>query len=233
MADADFYPSVAGDPDSYPEVESAHIIPKMWLNRFATESEMIQSVLVKHGESVSRPTKDAGVRKRQYSRTRPSGDRIDDIEWALAQLEGPSAAELRDIEENWPLSFPRKGTLAQLFAFQLVRSPRWIAWDLETVGGLLTEWKASGKFLPRSDQNATEEEIFKANSDHYLSKTQALIRMQTLGYKLSNVLGSMNWTLLKCPKPWLALSDHPVVVWPMKTSSRRPQSNEVGSAALM
>jgi hypothetical protein len=57
--------------------------------------------------------------------------------------------------------------------------------------------------------------------------------MQTLGYKLSNVLGAMNWTLLKCPKPWLALSDHPVVVWPMSTSSRRPQSNEVGSAALM
>src|SRR5690349_14805981 len=118
-----FNPRPANQPEQYQEVEDAHIIPKHWLRRFAAKG-MIQTVRPKRRESKKRGVSGVGTRPRFYSRTRPDGTRIDDIEWSLGQLEDPAAAALRQIEEDWPLEdVYEKATLAQLFGFQIMRGP--------------------------------------------------------------------------------------------------------------
>lgn len=58
-------------------------------------------------------------------RRRPDGTEIDDIEWTLSQIESNAAPLLQSFEETWPFSGDDKLMLAALFAFQLLRGPRW------------------------------------------------------------------------------------------------------------
>lgn len=46
-----------------------------------------------------------------------------------------------------------------------------------------------------------------------------LMTMTTVSAKVSIVLGSMRWQLLRFDEPLLAYSDQPVVVWPMSVES--------------
>jgi Protein of unknown function (DUF4238) len=46
--------------------------------------------------------------------------------------------------------------------------------------------------------------------------------MLALSRRGAQIMGSMHWTLLEFARPWLATSDHPVVLWPLSLSSRQP-----------
>lgn len=228
----DFDPPVPKEPEKFPEVEDGHVIPRHWLRRFANNSDEIQVVLVHGGKTFKTSTRRAGTRRRPYSRTRPRGTRIDDIEWSLSTLEGPAAAPLREIENNWPLDLPQKATLAQLFGVQLVRGPRWMAWHEAFYRKQIEAHSARGGFVPRSGEDKTEQEIYEINKAALLSDTERLLRMNLLSAKVAAVFGSMTWTLLHLPTPGLALSDHPVSVWPIRDASRPPQPSEAGEIGL-
>jgi len=111
----------------YPKVDRSHIVPRNYLDNFAIDGTIAMRMA---GWPASKPvsTRGAAVRKSFYSRTRPDGSRIDDVEWSLALLEGVTAPLLRNIGTAWPLDRDTKTKLAELFAYQLIRGPQWKDW---------------------------------------------------------------------------------------------------------
>lgn len=210
-------------------VDHSHIVPAGYLRQFALDDEQIRIVLTKTGEEIPARTtvKNAGVRGGgQYKRERPDGSRSDDVEThTLHLIENDATPILRRLRDRWPLSGEDKVTLAKFIGVQLVRGPRWFAWHDEFTVENIEEYRAEGAFEPQPHHgDASEEEIFRANLDHFRGSTQTLMKMLYLGAKVGCAMGSMCWTLVEFARPVLATADHPVVVWPMSDGGRRAQS---------
>jgi hypothetical protein len=230
-SELDFDPPVPRPPDRYTVVKKAHIVPKIYLNAFANEQEQIQVVLVNGGRTFRNATRNVGIRKEFYGRTRPDGSRIFDAEWSLSVLEGATAGLLSDLGDKWPLELAEKATLAQFFALQLVRGPRHAAWraeELRRTGRQVKRAAASGIWQGRPP---TREQI-TATTTHLLSDSQRLLDMELLATKVSSVLGSMTWALVEFDRPLLSLGDHPVSIWPIGRDSRRPRPTPLQSVGL-
>ena len=56
--------------------------------------------------------------------------------------------------------------------------------------------------------------------------------MLSLGPKVASVLGSMHWALVEFRTPVLAMSDHPVVLWPAERRSRGPEPSWLDAGLL-
>lgn len=132
----------------YPNVKNAHIVPRTYLANWAVEGK-IGVWLVPEGRRLAdQPIENVGTRRRFYARERPSsGMRINDIEWSLGQGEAAATPLLRSFHERWPLPPAEKGQLAELFAYQLLRGPRWKA-EYE---------KRTRQFIAEYDQSAGVE----------------------------------------------------------------------------
>ena len=201
---------------NYPKVDRSHVVPRNYLENFAISGKL---ALRMAGWSASKPTstRNAAVRKAFYSRTRPDGSRIDDVEWSLAQLEAVTASILRDIDDAWPLDLDAKRKLAELFAHQLIRGQQWKAWHEGFTRRFIAEYE-------RGEQHSPEDRIrIQAMGQHLLTDTSRLSRMLSLGTKVTAVMASMHWTLVEFGRPWVATSDHPVVIWPLAEGARAPQ----------
>jgi Protein of unknown function (DUF4238) len=216
----------------YSEVKRAHIVPRCYLLNFAVEKSLMLNV---DGKAIPKPTSidDAAVRRTFYRRYRPDGSPIDDVEWSLSQLEDVIGPMLPEVREAWPYETAEKGKLAEFFAFQLVRGPRWKKWREEEARKTIEEQRRNpepvlhnGLWLPVTHKTINELE------ERLLSETEWLIRMMSLANKLVDIFGSMRWCLVKFDQPLLAISDHPIVGWHMKADSRRPEPNSAGVGAL-
>jgi Protein of unknown function (DUF4238) len=172
--------------------------------------------------------RDAGVRTAFYRREHPDGTPIDDIEWSLSELERKTLPVLPCVADSWPLAQDDKSKLAFLFGYQLVRGPRWRAWFDERTRTFVEESVRDQPKVPGGGLE-TEDEIDQFEQQ-LRGSTRRTIRMVSLGTKVSGVLGSMHWTLLKFASPVLATCDHPVVSWPLDRFSQRPRqtSYDVG-----
>jgi len=217
----------------YSEVKRAHIVPRCYLLNFAVDEAVTLHV---DGKVVPGPTSidDAAVRRTFYRRYRPDGTPIDDVEWSLSRVEDEVGPMLPLIRESWPYTrIEDKGKLAEFFAFQLVRGPRWKQWREAETRRHIAEQRHNpepvlhnGLWLPVTQKNLNEVE------DHLLSETQWLTRMMSIANKLIDIFGSMRWHLIEFGEPLLAISDQPVVGWPLKESFRRPEPNQAGVGAL-
>lgn len=209
-------------------VDHSHIIPAGYLRQFALHDGQVRIVLARTGRDIPARTtvKNAGVRGGgHYKRERPDGSRSDDVETvSLQAIENDAIPMLRELRQRWPLSGEEKLVLAQFVGMQLVRGPRWFAWHDEFTVENIGEYRASGAFQPRADEDATEEEIYQTNLGFFRGSTQTLMSMLRLGAKVGCAVGSMCWTLVEFPRPVLATSDHPIVVWPMDDGGRQPQA---------
>jgi hypothetical protein len=234
MDELDFDPPASTPPSDYTEVEYAHVVPRFWLNEFADAQERIQRVFIEQGKEVLGTTRRAGTRKRFYSRERPQdGSRIDDVEWSLSELERPASRVLREVEGRWPLDLADKATLAQLFALQVVRGPRWRRERTLMTEQQVEQFRADGGFRPKPGQAASEEDIYQRNLDALTSASHLLPEMIVLGSKISMALASMHWTLIEFVRPYLAMSEHPVSIWPMSDQSRKPQPSHLRQFGLL
>jgi hypothetical protein len=216
----------------YTEVKNAHIVPRCYLKNFAVDEAVMLTV---DDEPAVGPISidNAAVRKRFYRRFRPDGTPIDDIEWSLSQLEGALAPVLGNLRGNWPpASAEEKGALAEFFAYQFVRGPRWKAWREGMARESIDEFRRNPKpvlhngiWIPQTQKQINEEE------DRLLGETEWLTRMMVIANRLITVFGSMRWHLIEFDKPLLAISDHPVVAWPIDADYRRPEATPAGLGA--
>jgi uncharacterized protein DUF4238 len=199
----------------YPSVYRAHIVPAGYLRAFASQNKIAVRKLGAATSSV-KPVEKAGTRPRFYRRTRPSGDKIDDVEWSLSHIEDKAPPILRAIDELWPLDRDAKSVLAELFGYQVVRGPRWADWHNRFVGRLLQElFPDGGDSLHQAER-------------HLLSDTYRMTKMLDLGLRLTSLFGSMHWFLLQFATPLVVTSDHPVVVWPLDVRGRPPRPTNDG-----
>jgi Protein of unknown function (DUF4238) len=198
---------------AYPSVNKGHIVPRVYLRNFA-RGEQIEVHIVDKGSSHVVNIQKAGTRQRPYRRTRPrSGEEIDDVEWSLQHIERAAGPILGDVDQRWPLTFDDKRTLAEFFAVQMVRGPGFFAYRanlIDSTRGLVEQYFANIAVPER----VIEHQTAKHRADS-LSDTQRLVSMLGLSRPLTIYLGSMHWTLLRFKDPVIALSDQPVVIWPL------------------
>lgn len=208
-------------------------MPKCLLKNFSTGNRVEVCV---DGEFVPNPVPidDVAVRRTFYRRSRPDGSSIDDGEWSLNQIESAAAPLIATLSEKWDeFDIESKGTLAEFFAIQSVRGPRWKAWWMYQTRSAADRWRRNpepmlrnGLWLPMTHSAINEFE------DHSLENTAWLTRMMGISKKITGIFCSMRWTLLEFETPCLALSDHPVVEWPLDAEYRRPEPNLAGTGAL-
>lgn len=209
----------------YPNVKNAHIVPRTYLANWAVDGR-IGVWLVPEGRRLAdQPIANVGTRRRFYTRERPSsGVRINDIEWSLGQGEAAATPLLRSFRERWPLSPEDKAQLAELFAYQLLRGPRWKA-EYE---------KRTREFIKEFDQNAGRDRapVSAAENAALLSDSYRFTEMLSSALTATSVLASMHWTLVEFATSLIATSDHPVTLWP-GAQSHAPQVFEISEAGVL
>jgi hypothetical protein len=155
-----------------------------------------------------------GTRRYAYQRIRPDGEAIDDTEWSLAHIESAVQPVLAEIVGRWPLTLEDKATLAEFIAVQLVRGPRWWADRRRLVHEVEADALANGLTGPDGIPRRVSRDEIEGSIERLLDNTMRDTDMFRLSRRLSTVTCSMSWTLLTFDRDVLALSDHPVVVWP-------------------
>ena len=204
----------------YSKVDQGHILPRVYQRSFA-KGEQIEVHIVETGGSHVTNIAKAGTRRKAYRRTRPGGTEMDDVEWSLHHIEGPVAPILSAVDQRWPLSFEDKRTLAEFFAVQMVRGPHFFAHRAELVERTTreqVEQQFAGTAVP---ERVIEHQVEKAVAT-FLSDTQRLVSMLRISRLVTVYLGSMHWTLLRFKDPVIALSDQPVVIWPLERGAAEP-----------
>jgi hypothetical protein len=205
---------------SYPTVKQGHIVPRVYQANFAIGEQVSMHV---DGRCVLTNIRNAGTRGPYYRRTRPDGSTIDDIETSLSFIEEAVRPVFDAVLGGAPLTVERKGTLAQFFGIQIVRGPAFFEQRTELVDRMLGDLTAA-QIKPRAlartggDVEAIRQQVRGA----YLAKTHQFITMINTSFKIASVIGSMRWQLLRFPRPLLAYSDHPVVLWPFDVPASTP-----------
>jgi hypothetical protein len=196
-------------------------VPQVYLRNFAVGNQ-ITVHLLPGGQEKTVSVRDAATMRSFYRRIRPDGSEIHDMEWSLSKIESVVGPLLRGIPGNWPPTDGAKHKLAEFFAFQAVRGPRWKAWHGDFVDKEVAKLREdpvhvmpSGIAIPLSEGQINDF------ATHIGSDTQWLMQMMKSANKLITVFGSMTWDLIQFDEPLLCLSDHPVVEWPIGVEQRR------------
>jgi len=190
----------------YPKVENGHIVPAGYLRGFADgQMTMRHVVAVRHPRQ--RREKEAsvrkvGTRKRPYSRTRPDGSRLDDVEWAISQLEN-RVEVVRGASARFPFCEDDRTTVAHFAGAQQVRGPKWA----QVYERLVNEARADGERAGMSKADAQHDARIMR------SDTSRLVAMQRWLYGFSALFFAMRWTLVEFARPVLIACDHPIVLW--------------------
>jgi Protein of unknown function (DUF4238) len=150
----------------YPNVKNAHIVPRTYLEGWAVEGK-IGVIQVRENKRLVMAIENVGTRRRFYRRKRPDGSEIDDIEWTLSVIESNAGPLLQSFDEAWPFSGEDKRKLAVLFAFQLLRDPRWMAEYIERMRGFVDQYA-------RENPSALTEEELEQQYAHLVSDTYRL-----------------------------------------------------------
>jgi Protein of unknown function (DUF4238) len=174
--------------DSYPKVKSAHIVPRMYQRRWAIDDQV--SVHVDGSTScLDMSTRKARTRSRYYQRTRPNGEKIDDVEACLAYVEDKAGEPLGDLIDGQPITAERKGGVAQLLGLQMLRGPAFFEQREELLVPLLEQLRPAD-FKPRAVAAASGDvaEVRRKVMSAYLDPTQRFMTMLTSSVKLATVL---------------------------------------------
>jgi hypothetical protein len=206
------------EPKKYPEVEWAHIVPAGYLRNFGSGS-MIVKHEVKSGRARERPVKKVGTRRRAYSRTRPTGERIDDVEWSLRQLEN-KVQVVRFAAQRFPFSELDRSIIAQFAGSQHVRVPKWRRQHEALVDQLKQEMKTQGldRFSPVANEILKGRLVKEAEAQG--TDSTRLRDMQKWLTAESAFFYAMHWTLIRFHRPTLITCDHPVILWPGTIGAR-------------
>jgi len=127
-------------------------------------------VQVREGKHLEMAVENVATRRHFYRRTRPAdGSEIDDIEWTLGQIESNATPLLQSFEEGWPYSGDDKLKLAVLFAFQLLRTPRWQDEYTERTRQLADQYRRENPSA-LTDEELEEQLAYLVSDTHRLGK---------------------------------------------------------------
>lgn len=214
----------------YAQVENSHIVPAGYLRGFAN-GNLIMRHKVATNRAYERSVRKVGTRKRAYVRHRPKdGSRIDDVEWALSQLEN-HVESVREADQRFPFSREDRSVIAEFAASQQVRSPKWAEQNKEDHEALMAEIDANGLLPSNPIINEIIKPGLKRNAARLGTDTALLGTMQRWIYVTKTVFYAMHWTLIRFARPVLITSDHPVVLWPA-TEEPRPPTDSTGVGLL-
>jgi hypothetical protein len=207
---------------TFSPVKKGHIVPQVYQRNFAVNDQVAVHVDGRR-DCVLMNVRDAATRPRFYRRTRPDGTEIDDIEASLSRIEDAVGPVFGELERGLPLDFDRKNVLAQFIGVQVARSPAFFEQNTaiidEVVGGLDgPDFKSAALVRFGGDVDAAR----RALRETFLNKTEQLIKMVTLSYRMASAIGHMRWQLVRFSDPLLAYSDHPVVMWPLDVAAMPP-----------
>jgi hypothetical protein len=204
---------------SYANVKQGHIVPKTYQLNFAVDEHVAVHVPGRH-DCVRLHVQNAGTRSRFYRRTRPDGTPIDDVEASLDVLEGVAGPVLKEVAGGAPLSVERKGVLTQFLGMQMLRGPAFFTKQrLDTerfIGQSLTKEHLKPALVAQTggDMELARQKVIEM----FQHATQTTLSMLTLSLKVSAVVGSMRWQLLRFAEPVVAYSDQSVVLWPLSVT---------------
>jgi hypothetical protein len=215
---------------NYPNVKQAHIVPRTYLEDFASDRKIGVHQVVE-GTDFLLPIANVGIRRRAYRRQRPDGTFIDDIEWMLGQGEGVATPVLREFANRWPRDTREKRILAELFAHQLLRGTRWKDEYADANPDILDSYRQEGTITIGDREYAVTEEALARVAQVVSTDSYRLLHMVAVAPTLTSILVSMHWTLVEFAAPVIATSDHPVVLWP-GAEARRPQPSRLRSGVL-
>jgi hypothetical protein len=218
----------------YPQVNNAHIVPRMYQRAFEVDGKVAV-----HAEGaadcVLMSTKTAGTRPTYYRRTRPDGEAIDDVEASLSVIEDKATKPLRELIAGEPVTGERKGILAQFIAVQMLRGPAFFEQREQLLVPIIEELEAD-HFTPEGlaaaggDVEVARQRVI----DKYLKPTGRLLSMLTRSLKLASVRGDMRWSVARFDQPALAYSDHPVTMWPMDLeATQAPGAQQFGPLSAL
>jgi hypothetical protein len=210
----------------YPKVQRNHIVPRGYLRGFEHDGR-VQMHRVDSDFTAPISVREAAVHKNIYTRTRPDGTVIYDIEWSLSQAEDGALPLVRQLASRqlWPLDAEIKAKVGGFFALQLLRVPRWMDWYTQRIATTHEEIRArgitsrGGIVLPSSFVNRAGEEVQQTLQ----TDTARLLRMLHMVRKLGSIFASMHWTLIHFDEHFIATSDHPVVPWGHDILFGRPE----------
>jgi len=169
------------------------------------------------------------VRKNFYRRERPaSGEPTYDIEWSLAQGETAALPLIRELPARWPVDLEDKSKIAQFFALQYLRGAAFRQWHEDHIAAILDDIRANPEDALKPHPGRTATEVIEEVEATLTSETYRLTKMLKLVRSVGIVFASMHWTLVVFNRGRLVTSDHPVISWPISSSSsRRPAANDL------
>ncbi len=208
--------------ESFPAVKSSHIVPRMYQQAWAVDDQVAVHV-DRRANCVNMSTRNAGTRSRYYRRTRPNGEKADDIEASLSYAEDKAAQPLKDLIAGSPITFEIKGGVAQLLALQMLRGPAFFAERVELLAPLIGQFDETS-FKPHALAAADGDidELRQRLTDASLGSTASLMSMLSRSIKMATLLSHMRWQIMRFDSSVLVYSDHPVVVWPMAVQRTVP-----------
>jgi hypothetical protein len=209
----------------YPNVKNAHIVPRTYLANWAVDGKIAVWLLPDGRRLADQPVENVGTRRRFYERQRPDGTKIPDVEWSLGEGERAAAPLLRSFDTQWPLSIGEKTQLAELFAYQLLRGPRWKAEYEERTRHWVEKYD-------REEQPTIPPAELEAQTETLLSDSYRLTMMFSSALTAASVFASMHWMMLDFVRPQLATCDEPVVLWP-GAASRAPSAVRISEAGIL
>ncbi len=216
------HPRLVLDRTSYPDVKSAHIVPRMYQRAFAVDA-MVAVHVDGDSKCVVMPIRNAGTRSRYYRRWRPDGQPIDDIEASLACVEDKASVPLAELIAGGSMTVERKGAVAQLLGVQMLRGPAFFEQREDLLRPLVQgleakDLRAEGLAMVSGDLELARNRVL----DLYFDPTRRFMTMLTMSVKLATLLAHMRWQILRFEGSRLAYSDHPVVLWPMDVTESVP-----------
>jgi hypothetical protein len=208
--------------DSFPDVKSAHIVPRVYQRSWAIDGQVAVHI-DGNPDCVTMPIRRAGTRSRYYQRTRPSGEKVDDIEASLAYVEDKVTAPLTDLIQAEPITFERKGAVAQLLGVQILRGPAFFEQREELLRPIIDALQPAD-FKPEALTAAGGDPVVARRqlASTYLGSTWRFMTMLQRSMKMATLLAHMRWQIVRFDDPELVYSDHPVVVWPLDIARSAP-----------
>ncbi|HEY7934911.1 MAG TPA: DUF4238 domain-containing protein [Solirubrobacteraceae bacterium] len=185
------------------DFDHSHITPAGYLKSWAIGRQLAMRLVEAPDRVVLIAPKDAGVRRGFTRERQPDGTYVNRLDPMLAKLEDVALPLWRNLDEHWPATGNTRSAIAELIAFQVVRSPAWR--DFHNVA--VPKQRAS----VREKYPGLHDRHFEAAEATLLSDESRHDRLRMQGRLLTFVIANMHWTLLQADGPLLVTSDHPVV----------------------